>query len=137
MVTRVKDDQLCVVQKFIDRQFRGKQYTVRKSDLIKVPKHSNPTDQSSEEEFVICPELHTNGGSDTSTEVSQISSEEDEVPTDTTSEENATDTESSTGSSAEDPQLEVEVEPTGRPMRLKKLPKKLEDYVLEMDSESD
>lgn len=55
------EDQYCTVQKFTDKQFRGKRYKVKKSDIIKVEQHPNyhTIDQNNtESEYEIDSPIH-------------------------------------------------------------------------------
>ena len=162
MVTRIGEGQECIVQKFTDKQFRGKKYRVRRSDLIKVHQHPNLVGRQgseSEDEYLDClqhqqpdisePEILELSQSDTSVEDEESSTSDEERETD----EDQAPEEVDPGDNAENQAPIVEaveppnrvrkkpvrypaVEAAKRPNRSKKRPVKLADYVELTDSES-
>ena len=115
-------DEYCTVQKFTERQFRGKKYKVRKCDIIKVEQHPNyhTTDQ--------------NEGDGSANEIDSPKHTEPEPETQSIQEDNT----DGTDSIEENPEEIVPNETTGlrRSSRNRRLPRFLEEnYVMHSDSD--
>ena len=115
-------DEYCTVQKFTEKQFRGKKYKVRKCDIIKVEQHPNyhTTDQ--------------NEGDGSANEIDSPKHTEPEPETQSMQEDNT----DGTDSIEENPEEIVPNETTGlrRSSRNRRLPRFLEEnYVMHSDSD--
>ena len=117
MIMKKNTDGSYEVQKFTDKQFRGKRYKVRGCDIIKVRQYDCPDSESDENVYQHITDI-SNHQSDRSQEEHDITE--------------STDSDTSKSDSDEYHTEEAEA-PNRRPVRERKAPKYLEDYDLNQD----
>ena len=135
MIMNILEDEMCYVQKLTDKQFRGKKYKVKFSDIIKVYNQESSLEEEDGLELNCGPVKDTNDTNDEhqSNESDSTNSDIDESETSLNSDIPYLPDDSDIPSSEEDQHHSPEAGPIRRrSTREKKPPKHLENFVLDM-----